>query len=196
MTSKLFSLFALFVTLAATSTLFHYAEAATLQSSAVLGSDSRDEERFIPHEDALVVASDPETRLLTDPSALCPYAIENKFEVLMSPDNNFHQTRFNVFRLNPDLSHNRKVLGKTRYASSAPDQSSSRCLYKIFCYKLIVYDTGADGMCCEHGNGSYKAYWNGKLPKRVWMTEWLIFVFFHNLVSYNAFKLSMTLFLR
>ena len=170
MTGKLFSLFTLFAALAATSTLFlHQAEATASQSSAVLGGDSRDEERSIPHEeDALVLAADPKTRLLTDPrSALCPYDIENKFEVLISPDNNFHQTRFNVFRLNPDLSHNRKVLGKNRYVSSAPDQSSSRCLYKIFCYKLIVYDLGEDGMCCGHGNGSYKAYWNGTLSKTV-----------------------------
>ena len=41
--------------------------------------------------------------------------------------------------------------------------SKSKCLNKTKCYKLIVYDSYGDGMCCDYGQGSYKILWNGKL---------------------------------
>jgi hypothetical protein len=29
------------------------------------------------------------------------------------------------------------------------------------CYEFTIKDTGGDGICCEHGNGSYKVSWDG-----------------------------------
>ena len=100
-----------------------------------------------------------------DTTPLCPNAIENMFEVLMSPNNNYGKTKFHVFRLNPDLTHDRKVLAENIYYSTAPDQSTSRCLYTIFCYKLIVYNTASPDT--NGGYGLYKALWNGKLLLKV-----------------------------
>ena len=116
----------------------------------------------------------------TTPPPLCPYAIQNKFEVLMSPDNNYHQNKFHVFRLFSNYTIDRKVLAQNNYTSADPDQSTSRCLYTIFCYKLIVYDSAGDGICCESGNGSYKAYWNGEwqnMSVRILAGLLLVFVY-------------------
>ena len=41
-----------------------------------------------------------------------------------------------------------------------------KCINNKFgCYMFIIKDTGGDGMCCEHGNGSYEAKYDGEVIK-------------------------------
>ena len=36
------------------------------------------------------------------------------------------------------------------------------CINKKECYEFTINDTGGDGVCCDHGNGSYKVKFDGK----------------------------------
>eukprot|EP00986_Skeletonema_menzelii_P019060 scaffold27058_cov151-Skeletonema_menzelii.AAC.4 len=36
---------------------------------------------------------------------------------------------------------------------------------KLGCYTFVIKDTGGDGLCCEHGNGSYTAKYDGEVIK-------------------------------
>jgi hypothetical protein len=36
---------------------------------------------------------------------------------------------------------------------------------RLGCYMFVIKDTGGDGMCCEHGNGSYTAKYDGEVIK-------------------------------
>ena len=38
------------------------------------------------------------------------------------------------------------------------------CLPKA-CYEFTIHDTGGDGLCCEHGEGSYEVHYDGKKVK-------------------------------
>lgn len=92
----------------------------------------------------------------------CDFSNQDKFELVMNPDNNFDEVYFHVFRLFANLTIDRKVFAENSYSSAAANQTSSQCLYNAFCYKLVVYDRGGDGICCESGQGSYQSYWNGE----------------------------------
>jgi len=40
---------------------------------------------------------------------------------------------------------------------------NSKCLPKRKCFRLVMRDSVGDGLCCAYGQGSYQAYWDGKL---------------------------------
>jgi len=54
---------------------------------------------------------------------------------------------------------------KERYRLQNFDSSSLNtfniCLDKHSCHRLKITDSASNGICCEKGNGWYKAYWNG-----------------------------------
>jgi len=39
------------------------------------------------------------------------------------------------------------------------------CINKNQCYQFTIFDTGGDGVCCEHGNGSYEVKFDGNIVK-------------------------------
>lgn len=39
------------------------------------------------------------------------------------------------------------------------------CISKKVCYEFTIHDTGGDGICCDHGGGSYEVKFDGKVVK-------------------------------
>ena len=39
------------------------------------------------------------------------------------------------------------------------------CLDKNECHRIVVTDSGFNGICCDEGNGWYDVFWNGKISK-------------------------------
>ena len=78
-------------------------------------------------------------------------------------------TSFKVKRKNKRNKFGKKMLLAS--LGSLPDNETvtySKCLPRKKCYKLFMYDSYGDGLCCLEGNGSYTAYWNGKCRLTLW----------------------------
>ena len=90
----------------------------------------------------------------------CTNKLKDKFELVMTTDNKPTETRFDIFVLE-NGAFKRSVFSKD-YPSAVVNHSTTRCLFRVYCFKLVVYDEGGDGLCCEHGEGSYQVYWNGE----------------------------------
>ena len=90
----------------------------------------------------------------------CTNELKDKFELVMTTDNKPTETRFDIFVLE-NGAFKRSVFSKD-YPSAVVNHSTTRCLFRVYCFKLVVYDEGGDGLCCEHGEGSYQVYWNGE----------------------------------
>lgn len=97
-----------------------------------------------------------------DCSAPTPCANENKrrFKLELTTDNQGSETSFKVMQKRPNGKFNRKVFAGSNFDSSA-DYTRSKCLPQQNCYRLVVYDSAGDGICCEFGEGSFQGYWDG-----------------------------------
>ena len=86
----------------------------------------------------------------------------------MTTDNNNSETYFMVLIRLADgsFSEDRRVL-KKQYWRPATNLETSKCIPTSLCYKVVVYDTAGDGLCCEHGQGSFQTYYQGVPIKNV-----------------------------
>ncbi len=57
-----------------------------------------------------------------------------------------------------------KVLGKNTLPSSET-RTFEKCLPVDACYRFNFFDNAKDGLCCEHGEGSFKVTWDGEIIK-------------------------------
>lgn len=54
------------------------------------------------------------------------------------------------------------VAGTNDGLSPGEEKVWNECIPKKQCYEFTVKDSGGDGLCCDHGDGSYKFEYNGK----------------------------------
>jgi len=57
------------------------------------------------------------------------------------------------------------ILGTNDNLTSGSAAEYTECLSKKECYEFTIHDTGGDGICCDHGEGSYEVYFDGKQVK-------------------------------
>ena len=81
----------------------------------------------------------------------------HKFRLELTTDDFGDETSFKVMRRR-NGRFNKKVFSGSGYESST-DYTEVKCLKKNGCYKLVILDSHGDGLCCDYGAGSYKAYW-------------------------------------
>ncbi len=98
---------------------------------------------------------------LCDETVPCQYTWQSRVNVYIKTDNYGSETSFKVMMRRPNGAFSRKVFAGNNFAS-ASEYDRSKCLRKSKCYKLIVYDSADDGICCEFGEGSFQASWKGK----------------------------------
>ena len=82
----------------------------------------------------------------------------------MTTDNNYRETSFKVLIRQNDGSFSTDLAGRVLrkfYWSPAVNLETNKCIPTRLCYKVVVYDTAGDGLCCEHGVGSFQAYFKG-----------------------------------
>ena len=110
-------------------------------------------------EPSLLPSASPVANTISpQPTAdFCDTPLKDKFELIMTTNDNPTENSFKIF-VREFGEFNRAVFTK-EYTSAVTDDSTTRCLFNIYCFKLVVYDTGSDGL---NGLGSYQAYWNGK----------------------------------
>ena len=77
--------------------------------------------------------------------------------MIMTSDNDRTQTSFKIFVQERGLF--RRAVFTKEYSSVVTNDETDKCLFKSYCFKLVVYDSAGDGL---QGHGSYEAYWNGK----------------------------------
>eukprot|EP00804_Cyclotella_cryptica_P028153 CCRYP_011028-RA/>CCRYP_011028-RA protein AED:0.13 eAED:0.13 QI:434/1/0.6/1/0.5/0.4/5/3085/1111 len=58
------------------------------------------------------------------------------------------------------------ALGTNDKLTSGSPADYTECLLKKECYEFTIHDTGGDGICCDHGEGSYEVYFEGKQVKK------------------------------
>ena len=83
-----------------------------------------------------------------------------KFKLKLTTDNNGSETSFKVMQRRPNGNFNKKVFAGNNF-DSATDYIRSKCLKKNKCYRLVMYDSAGDGICCDFGQGSFQGYWKG-----------------------------------
>lgn len=88
---------------------------------------------------------------------------KDRFAIRLNTDYYGGETTFAVFRRNKNGIFRSEVYSD--YGGYIGDTVNDRttCLKSDKCFKLEVYDGFGDGMCCQNGNGSFQAYWNGQL---------------------------------
>ena len=76
------------------------------------------------------------------------------------------RTTFRVLKLLAGPTSNREqrehLFAKRIYSLTQKNFEWGRCLDVNFCYRFTARDFGNDGICCEHGEGSYEISFNGK----------------------------------
>ena len=77
--------------------------------------------------------------------------------MVMTTDNNPTQTSFKIFVQEKGLF--RRAVFTKEYSSIVTNEETDWCLFKTYCFKLVVHDSAGDGLEVQ---GSYEAYWNGK----------------------------------
>lgn len=97
-----------------------------------------------------------------DETSQCSDSSLARFRLELTTDNWGGETSFRVMRRRPNGKFKKKVFSGNGYESNA-DYVESKCLPKNKCYRLVVVDSFGDGLCCSDGQGSYKAYWKGKV---------------------------------
>ena len=88
-----------------------------------------------------------------------------EFSFFIATDNNGRDdNHFKVFQRNEEVNIFDKIVYKRskRKVKSNTTHMFKQCLPKDGCYKVTVYDDGGDGICCEEGQGYFKAVWNGE----------------------------------
>ena len=68
----------------------------------------------------------------------------------------------NLFKLKEKNNYFWNEIWKENSFQSDSVQSYQQCLSTSKCYKFIMMDNYADGMCCTHGDGGYTLLWGGK----------------------------------
>ncbi len=58
-----------------------------------------------------------------------------------------------------------RVFGRNKLPSSKT-MTYEKCLPFDACYSFTLHDKSEDGICCEHGAGSFKVTWDGELIKK------------------------------
>jgi hypothetical protein len=91
-------------------------------------------------------------------------ATKSRVNVYIKTDNYGSETSFKVMMKRANGKFNRKVFAGSGFSSTS-EYDRSKCLAKNQCYKLIVFDSVGDGMCCEYGEGSFQAAWKGKFDE-------------------------------
>jgi len=71
----------------------------------------------------------------------------------------------NLFKLKEKNNYFWNEIWKENSFQSDSVQSYQQCLSTSKCYKFIMMDNYADGMCCTHGDGGYTLLWGGTLLK-------------------------------
>lgn len=57
------------------------------------------------------------------------------------------------------------ILGTNDNMTSGSAAEYTQCISKKECYQFTIHDAGGDGICCDHGEGSYEVYFDGKQLK-------------------------------
>ena len=95
----------------------------------------------------------------------CQNLSKKRFKIDLTTDGNGAETTL-VVKRRVKGKFNKRVWRTDGFGDNS-DYTVSKCLKKNKCYRLEVRDSGADGICCEHGNGSFQGYWNRKAVPNV-----------------------------
>jgi len=83
---------------------------------------------------------------------------------------NYGETE-NLFKLKEKNNFIWNEIWRENSFQSDSAQSYQQCLSTSKCYKFIMLDTYSDGMCCAHGDGSYKLLLGGTLLRESTFTD-------------------------
>merc|ERR1712038_2012930 len=72
------------------------------------------------------------------------------------------ENSFMVRRRNQKNRFNIKVWGEDNFENNATEEFE-RCLPVNKCYKLFMWDSARNGMCCEAGEGGFVVEWDGSI---------------------------------
>ena len=90
----------------------------------------------------------------------CANGNKRRFKLELTSDDQGSETSFQVMQKRPNGIFNRNAFAEDNFDSSI-DYTRSKCLLRKHCYRLVVYDSVGDGICCEAGEGSFQGYWDG-----------------------------------
>lgn len=87
---------------------------------------------------------------------------QDRFAIRLNTDMYGSETSFAVYKKHKSGEFRREVYSDGGDYAGYTVNKESKCLNSENCYKLEVYDAFGDGMCCQNGNGSFQAYWDGQ----------------------------------
>ena len=96
----------------------------------------------------------------TAPSPSCDNPEKSRFSLYLKTDFYGGETSFKVFRRRNNGQFTAQVYAGANFGSEA-EYNRGKCLFKSKCYRLEVYDSYGDGLCCSYGEGKFQGSWDG-----------------------------------
>lgn len=95
----------------------------------------------------------------------CKKKWQRRFTLYLKTDLYGAETSFKLFR-RVNGKFKKKVFARSEFGDNK-EHTRTKCLGKNGCYKLKVYDTFGDGMCCSYGVGVFQGYWDGQMVDNI-----------------------------
>ena len=95
-----------------------------------------------------------------DDNEPCDNPIKKRFRIKLKTDDYGEETSFVVKKKRRGVFS--KVVFRGDGFDSNTEYNLSKCIRKNRCYRLEIYDSAQDGLCCSYGEGSFQGYWDGQ----------------------------------
>jgi len=96
----------------------------------------------------------------TYPPTLCENPKHNLVEVQITTD--AYGKLDNSFKILMKKEGKFRKRVKVKKMESSSTMTLTRCLPRRKCFRVVVYDSYGDGICCNYGEGMYTVKWNGE----------------------------------
>jgi len=74
----------------------------------------------------------------------------------------FYGNLDNSFRIKMRKEGKFKKRAGVKKMESSSTRTFTKCLPRRKCFRVVVYDSYGDGICCNYGEGMYTVKWNGE----------------------------------
>ena len=91
----------------------------------------------------------------------CGDSRNSRFKINLKTDEYGYETSFAVRKRRNNGRFRRVVFSGDGFGDN-DEYNLSKCLRKNNCYRLEVYDSAQDGLCCQYGQGSFQGSWDGQ----------------------------------